>query len=288
MESTSDVERRATGKRLSGFQLFKYGIFVVLLGNLVFYLVEDVTVRLYLDESASFSDVLVTFSATLDYVAWMVLIVLFEIETSAQATDARRGVRKWTIPGLSAVCYVVLIYAAYGYTASLVDMYQYEPIASGTACDLVEDNFGYLNPDGRPVPLTAENCAVFTTELVYRSPEDHLIATHENLEAIRKLAWVDVANSVAWLLVVLIFQVEIILKQLDELTKFRLALCTGVKVTLYLVLAADAIYWTFNSAIIDSWDAWLWLIAFALIDMNLLGWDDGQGSPQSAQPAAAG
>ena len=288
MESTSDVQSRAAGKRLSAFRIFKYSIFVILLGNLVFYLVEDITSRFYLDARASLTDVLETFAATLDYVAWMVLIVLFEMETSAHAEDAFRGARKWTIVGLSAACYVALVYATYGYTTNLVDTYRFEPIASGTACDLVKDNFGYIDLNSRPVQLTAENCAVFTTDQVYRSPSDHLIATHENLNAIRKLGWVDVANAIAWLLVVLIFQIEISLKQLDKLTNFKLALCTGVKISLYIVLTADAIYWTIYSAFIDSWDAWLWLIAFVLIDLNLLGVDEETGDPQTAQPAAAG
>jgi magnesium-transporting ATPase (P-type) len=288
VEPTTAVQSSAASKRRSWFRIFKYGVFVLVLGNIVFYLVEDIAVLFYLDESAPFSDVLLTFAATIDYVAWMALIVLFEIGTSAQAKNARDGARKWTITGLSAAFYVVIIYAAYGYAYNLVDIYQYEPIASGTACDLVEDNFGYLNSKGRPAPLTAEKCAAFTTELVYRSPEDHLIVTDENLEANQKLAWVDVVNSVAWLLVVLIFMVEIFLKQRDELTKFRLALCTGVKVVLYLVLTADAIYWTMYSAVIDAWDAWLWLMAFILIDMNLLGVEDEPEDRRATQPAAAG
>jgi hypothetical protein len=288
VETTTAVQSSAASKGRSWFRIFKYGVFVAVLGNMVFYLVEDIAVYSYLDESAPFSDVLVTFSASIDYVAWMALIALFEIATRTRAKSARHGAGKWTITGLSAACYVVLVYAAYGYTYILVDIYQYEPIASGAACDLVEDDFGYLNAKGRPAPLTAENCAVFTTERVYRSPEDHLIVTRENLGANQKLAWVDVANSVTWLLVVLIFMVEIFLKQRDRLTKSRLALCTGVKVVLYLVLTADAIYWTIYSAFIDAWDAWLWLIAFILIDMNLLGAEDEPEDRQATQPAAAG
>ena len=288
MESTSDVQSRAAGKWPSKFQIFKYSVLVILLGNLVFYLVEDVTARFYLDADAPLTDVLETFAVTIDYVAWMVLIVLFEMETSAHARHAFRGARKWAIVGLSAACYVVLVYAAYGYAASLVDTYRFEPIASGTACDLAKDNFGYLNLNNRPVQLTAENCAVFTADQMYRSPSDHLIATHANLKAVQKLGWVDVANAVAWLLVVLIFQIEISLKQLDKLTKFRFALCTGGKIFLYFVLTADAIYWTIYSAFIDSWDAWVWLVAFVLIDLNLLRVDDATGGPEAAQSAAAG
>jgi hypothetical protein len=227
------------------------------------------------------------FATTIDYLAWMILVVLFEMGTSAHARGAFHGARKWMIAGLTAVCYGVLIYAAYGYAVDLVDTYRFEPIASETVCGLVEKNFAYMGSDNRPIELSAENCGAFAGEWVYRSPSDHLIATHANLMAIQKLGWVDVANAVAWLLVVLIFQIEISLQQLGKLTKFRLTLCTAFKAFLYLVLTADAIYWTIYSAFIDSWDAWIWLVAFVLIDMNLLGVDDATGNQEAAQPAAA-
>jgi len=288
LESASDARSPAASKWPSAFQLFKYVIAAILLVNLLFYLIEDVTACLYLDSSASLGDLLETFAATIDYVAWMILIVLFEMETSAHARGVLHGVRKWTIAGLTAACYVVLIYAVYGYAASLVDSYQYEPIASETVCDLTEDGFAFVKSNSRPVELTALNCGEFAGERLYRSPSDHLITTHANLMAIQKLGWVDVANALAWLLVVLIFQIEISLQQLGKLTKFRLASCTVVKAFLYLVLTADAIYWTIYSAFIDSWDAWVWLAAFVLIDLNLLGVDDEPGNPEAAQPAAAG
>jgi hypothetical protein len=47
----------------------------------------------------------------------------------------------------------------------------------------------------------------------------------------------------------------------------------------YLGLLGCAIYWTLYSAFIDSWDAWLWLIAFVLIDLNLLRLDESQNQP---------
>jgi hypothetical protein len=288
LEPLTAVQSPAASKRPSAFRVFKYVIGSILLVNLIVYVAEDVTASLYLDEGASLADYLVTFAASIDYVAWAILIVLFELETSAHARGASLSARRGVILGLTAVCYAALVNAAYGYTMNLVETYQFEALAPGSVCNLVEENFGYLNLNARPVQLTAENCAVFTTDQMYRSPSDHLIATHENLMAIRKLGWVDVANSVAWLLVVLIFQIEITLKQLDKLTKSRLALCTGIKVVLYLVLTADAIYWTAYSAFIDSWDAWLWLIAFVLVDMNLLGWEDDARDPRPAQSAAVG
>lgn len=274
MESTSESRRRAPQRRPSAFQLFKYAVFTIVLVNFCFYLAEDITAFLYLDESASISDVLETFAGTIDYSAWMILMILFEIETGARARDALHGVRRWALVGLTAACYGVLLFAAYSYVVWLVDTHDFEPIAAETVCELVDERFAYLDASARPIELTAENCGAFANEEVYRVPSDHLIATHANMIAMRWLAWVDVANAAAWLLVVLIFQIEIFLEQLDKLTRPWLAFCTAIKVFLYLVLAGDALYWTIYSAFIDSWDAWIWLIAFVLIDMNLLGMEE--------------
>ncbi|HEY5656205.1 MAG TPA: hypothetical protein VIY27_00300 [Myxococcota bacterium] len=284
MEATSDPQSRAARRRLA-FKLFKYGVFAILLINLCFYLVEDVRACLYLDSGATFGDYLQTAAATIDYVAWIVLIILFEMETSAHAKGAFRGIRKWAIAGMTAACYLVLVYATYGYTVGLADTYRFEPIDSATVCDLAQGTFAYVNSAGRPVELNLENCGDFANERVYRSAADRLIATHENLVAIQKLGWVNVANAAAWLLVVLIFQVEITLNQLDKLTRFWLLFCSATKAVLYLVLFADAIYWTFYSAFIDSWDAWIWLIAFLLIDLNLLGLEDLPPAPAIAPTA---
>lgn len=287
MEATSDVRRPAASRRPSAFQIFKYSVFVILLGNLLFFFVEDVSAFFYLGANASLADVAESFAVTIDCAAWVVLVVLFEIGTSARARDAYRGARKWSFGGLTAACYAVLVYAAYGYVADLVDLHKYRPIASESVCDLVEGDFGYLDPTYRPVPLSAENCAQFSGEPVYRSSKDQLIATHVNLMAIQKLSWVAVANAVAWLLLVLIFQIEISLKQLGELTKSRLTLFTGIKAFVYLVLTADAVYWTIYGAFIDSWDAWAWLVAFVLIELNLLGVEGAAETPHVDQPAGA-
>jgi hypothetical protein len=283
----SEAPGTSLWKRLSPYQLFKIGIFSVLTVNLFVYLKEDVTAYLYLDSGASLGAALEAFAVTIDYVAWMVLIVLFEYETSALAKGKLSGAREYVLTGLTAVCYVVLVYASYGYGVALYEFYQYTPIETETACELVDEKFGYVNLQARPVELTAENCGEFNDKQIYKSPTDRLVASYESVVANKKLGWVDVANAIAWLIIVLIFQFEILLKQADKLTKHWLRICTATKVLMYLVLAANAVYWTIYSAFIDSWDAWLWLLAFVLIDLNLMGWEDTTESHPDAEPIPA-
>jgi hypothetical protein len=227
------------------------------------------------------------FAVSIDYVAWMVLIVLFEMETSAQSKDLLTGARKWMIGGLTGICYVVLVYAAYGYAAALVDTYNLEPIEDRSACYFANTNFAYMTESARPVELTEKNCGDLEGEEIFKFPSDNVIATESVIPALLKLGWVDIFNSNAWLLVVLMFQIELSFERAKKLTKRRLKIVMVWKAFAYLVLLACAIYWTVYSAFIDWWDAWLWLAAFILIDLNMLGLDETQNQQEINRAAAA-
>ena len=268
------------------FRLFKVIIFWVLMINLLYYLYEDVTAFLYLPPDASILDMAEAFAVSIDYVAWMVLIVLFEMETSALAKDRMTRMRKWVITGLTAVCYLVLVYAAYGYAVGLADSYNYEPIESRPACYFANTHYAYISLQARPIELTHENCSEFAGKEIFKAPGDNIIATEANLLALQKLGWVDVFNASAWLLVVLLFQIEVSLEQANKLTRRRLITVMVWKGAAYLALLCCAIYWTVFSAFIDSWDAWLWLLAFILIDLNMLGLDETQNQRASINASA--
>jgi hypothetical protein len=271
----------------SAFRTFKVVIFWTLMINLFYYLYEDVTAYLYLASESTIFDVLEAFAVSIDYVAWMVLIVLFEMETSAEAKDRLTERRKWVIGGLTTACYVVLVYAGYGYAVALSDSYQFEPIESKPACYFANTNFAYVNLQARPIELTHLNCGDFAGKEIFKSPTDNLIATEVNLVALQKLGWVDVFNASAWLLVVLLFQLEVSLERANKLTKRKLISVMTWKGAAYLVLMGCAIYWTAYSAFIDFWDAWLWLVAFILIDLNMLGLDERQNQKASSGVVAS-
>ncbi len=282
------AESKASGlTKKSAFRLFKIGIFWVLMVNLVYYLYEDVSAYLYIASGSTLFDTLEAFAVSIDYVAWMVLIVLFEMETSAQSKDLLTGARKWMIGGLTGICYVVLVYAAYGYAAALVDTYNLEPIEDRSACYFANTNFAYMTESARPVELTEKNCGDLEGEAIFKFPSDNVIATESVIPALLKLGWVDIFNSNAWLLVVLMFQIELSFERAKKLTKRRLKIVMVWKAFAYLVLLACAIYWTVYSAFIDWWDAWLWLAAFILIDLNMLGLNETQNQQAVNRAAAA-
>ena len=45
-----------------------------------------------------------------------------------------------------------------------------------------------------------------------------------------------------------------------------------IKVVLYAILFAAAVYWGLLGDFLDFWDAFLWLVAFVFIEMNIFQW----------------
>ncbi len=82
----------------------------------------------------------------------------------------------------------------------------------------------------------------------------------------------DVINSAAWLLVVLVLEVEVLLQLRNQLGQRLIGWFKVCKALLYSTLLATAIYWGFEGDFLDFWDAFLWLVAFVFIEMNIFQW----------------
>jgi hypothetical protein len=286
LEVTSPERSRTIRWRPTRFQIFRYTIYAVLTANLFYYLWEDIVAFRYLDPGATLGEILEAFAVTIDYVAWMILIALFELETDFIPKEKLKGTLKWLFNGLLVACYVVLVYAFWGYVAGLVGSYEFEAFPPEEVCSLVNENYAWVTKEDRVAELTRDNCGASSDGEVFKSPTDKLVASRDVLSAVIWLGWIDVVNAGVWLLVVLFMEWEVMLELRGALTKRRLIVLKTIKGTLYLILLGDAIYWHIYGAFIDYWDAYLWLLAFVMIDLNIFKWDDKAGE-ESPVPSAA-
>ena len=51
---------------------------------------------------------------------------------------------------------------------------------------------------------------------------------------------------------------------------------------MYLILVVDVFYWWWLDAPWDAWDAFLWLVAFFFIEMNMLSWQEENAKRRAA------
>ena len=92
-----------------------------------------------------------------------------------------------------------------------------------------------------------------------------------NTEIVR-LAWVDVINAGVWLLVVAVLEIDVWLQEHHRYEGLALKASNAIKFVLYSMLLLAAIYWGFKGDFVDFWDAFLWLVAFVFIELNVFEW----------------
>jgi hypothetical protein len=80
--------------------------------------------------------------------------------------------------------------------------------------------------------------------------------------------WLDAANAWLWIGVVLLLELEI--RAPDRMARWRRT-TVAVAILLYTALTAVAAAWWLQGEWLDGYDAVLWIAAFVLLEMDLLG-----------------
>ena len=211
------------------------------------------------------------FSATIDTCAWIVLLLLFELETSVLDDSRIQGGVRWALHGIRYVCSAAIVYAFTGYLAELLMLYSTQPFA-GDACAMLGQGISVLVDLDDYVPLAADNCATLAAPVSQLQGFDILVPAPA-LDSARYLAWTDVINSGTWILVVVVLEVEVRLQLRGRLSPGIMDATKYLKFVLYAILFVCAVYWGFEGDFVDFWDAFLWLFAFIFIELNVFEWN---------------
>lgn len=257
------------------FQLFKYAVYALLAFNIVlFWRQESLAAPMQFANGVPIVDLIEAYAATIDTAAWVVLLLMFELETYVLEDRHYNVTVTWSLHGVRALCYVLIIYAAYGYIVNLAFINQVSAFPGvGDICALVSDGWSYAVSLDDFTLLTAANCTTFSSadEFLRFAGMPTVVDAH-GLTEIRYLAWVDVINAIVWLFVVLILEVDVWLQERNRFEGITLLLSNAAKMVLYALLLMAAVYWGIKSDFVDFWDAFLWLVAFAFIELNVFEW----------------
>ncbi len=257
------------------FQFFKYAIYALLTINVyVFFAAEQIAAQLQFPGRVAAADLIEAYAASIDTAAWVVLLLMFELET--YVLEDRHFTRPvtWTLHGVRVVCYAFIVYAFYGYIANLTSTYVVSPLAGlSDVCSLAADQWAYAVDLDEYVGITAANCASFSDSAsFFQLGGLPAIVDSDGLSDIQYLAWVDVINAAVWLGIVLILEIDVWLQEHDRFEGIALKISNRLKIVLYSTLLLAAIYWGFKGDFVDFWDAFLWLVAFFFIEMNVVEW----------------
>ena len=253
------------------FSWLKYLTYALLTINVFLFLQEELLAAEYtFVEGFALVDLIQMFSATVDTSAWVILLLLFELETSVIPDEKIRGKLKLFLHGVRAICYAFIVYAFYGYLVELQTLYQVQ-VLSGDPCARADGGWSLLVDLDEYTPLDPRNCDTIGHQL-WRLSGFNIIAQTDVLQAARLLAWTDVINAGTWILVVLVLEADVRLQLGGQLEGQVLVVSKIIKVGLYSTLLCAAIYWGFAGDFLDFWDAFLWLFAFIFIELNVFNW----------------
>lgn len=255
------------------FTVFKYGVYGALALNVWLFFREDWQAAVVmLDTAAPWARLIEVFAQTIDTFAWVVLLALFELETSVLPDATLRHPRvKWTLHGVRALCALVILNSLAGYAGKYLGYLEAERLTL-EVCSLAGDGWFRLDALDEFSPLDAGNCATLAGEEVFRLHGGQVVSSLAVLAEARWFALLDAVNAAAWILVVLVLEVDVRL-QLRGVLRGTLWWTSGAcKLLLYAVLLLAVVLWAWDGDLLDFWDALLWLLAFVFIEMNVFQW----------------
>ena len=257
------------------YQIFKYAVYAFLAANVyLFYDEESAAAVLQFPEGVGLDQLREAYSATIDTFAWVILLLMFELETWVLDDQQFTRPVALSLHGLRAVCYVAIVFAFVGYVDNMLSATDVFTVAGiSDLCRLPPGNWHWALTLDEYVPITATNCASLSDAGAFVQFQTiPAIVDMTGQSEIARLAWVDVINGAVWILVVLVLEIDVRLQERNLLEGLALRISTIVKFVLYSTLLLAAIYWGFKGGFLDFWDAFLWLVAFVFIEMNVFEW----------------
>ena len=257
------------------FQIFKYTVYALLAMNVYWFFIEEhAAAALQFADGVDLRNFREAYSSTVDTFAWVILLLMFELET--YVLEDRHFTRPvtTTLHGLRILCYVTISLMFLGYIDNL-QFFSAAAILEGisSACALPADGWSWSIDIDEYETITAANCASWSeSSTLYLFPDMQAVVDEAGLIEITRLAWVDVINSGVWLLVVLVLEIDVRLQEHHRLEGVVLHASNAIKFVLYSILFLAAVYWGVKGDFVDFWDAFLWLVAFVFIELNVFEW----------------
>ncbi|NNE62330.1 MAG: hypothetical protein HKN35_15665, partial [Woeseia sp.] len=220
----------------------------------------------------NWGNIVEAFSATFDTLAWVILLLLFELETAVIPDEKLKGKLKWVLTAIRGVCYFFITWSFYGYCVKYGVVTDLTPLAGIDVCNLVASDYRYVESLDDYFPITPDICREMSGQPLWKMEGTLIIGTASQMDLARTLALTDIINAGDWLLIVFLLEAEVWLQLKGLLTNRMLIGNKFAKAALYSVLFACAVYWWIDGDFLDFWDAFLWLVAFIFIEMNIFEW----------------
>lgn len=265
--SSAAVSSKVFRVGMTWIYLFRWGVYTAVVLNAVYYFYLDVQSTLILGPGLPLIDWLGSFSTTIDYVGWLLLVGLFQLQKGLSEKEPIKRGKVWAFGLSTAMAFLCLGLALYLYVLDFGYYDHYTAYPADRVCAESEAPLYFLNQDQIYEAVTTQNCGALAAGTVLAHSTDGSLIEEQNRVVGAHLALVNVFNAIAWLALVLVFQLDLVIQRARPDWQKALEWCNRGKVFFYVVLFANAIYWFWYGTWVDAWDAFLWIFAFLALEL---------------------
>ena len=257
-------------------QTIKWLVYTLVIINFGFYIRNDLVIAGHtLYSGSSLLEISRAFATTIDESAWIILLLLFELETYLLSDDPLSRAKTLLMQGIRLVCYISLAHTLYAYGVYLAEIYAAVPVEEVTnLCQLIGKDLSYAS-NLVYSEINSGNCASLSSanQFFYVDPPTFFIVEDAAGLAIEKqLAWIDIFEAIIWLLILLSIEVAVWLQDRNIGQGLIFKTLSITKWCLYSLLWAAAGYWIYRGHYMFAWDEFVWIAGFVAIEMNIVEW----------------
>ena len=257
-------------------QLIKLVVYSLLLINFAFYIRDDwVTAGHTLYDGSTWLDWTRAFAVTIDESAWILLLLLFEIETYLLSDNTLSRWQSTLMLAIRIVCYISLGHTLYAYSVYVIELQNAVLIPeTHSLCELVDKQISYTY-NLVYTAVSAENCSALSSanQYYYIDPITNFIVQDKaglNIEL--QLAWVDLIEAIVWLVILATIEVSLWLQDRNIGSGAIFKLLGTIKFFLYSMLWVAITLWIYHGHWMFAWDEFIWIAGFIAIELNMMEW----------------
>lgn len=263
------------------YQLLKYSIYAILLYNVLYFTYEDYAAATHrFPGGVGWQDFYDAFPQAIDSLSWFILLLILELETWVIEDNRRNKKLRWSVNGVAGLCYFFIALAFLGYLDKLMFVLNFTAADYEIACEALGSYTSYMIELDEFAPLTTDTCRGIAAGPYFINDEIRILVPSAIYSDAILLGYTEVINAGTWILVVIVLWVDIFLQQRGKLTDKLYRLSAYLKAMFYITLIIAAIVWGLYGNFMDFWDAFVWIVAFFFIELNLLQWHEEAGSNQ--------
>ena len=254
----------------------KIAVYSLLTINFFIYIYQDIAnARATLPDNYGFIELAASYTTSIDYFAWLLLIVIFELETYAVSDEAWNKKWKISLRVLRVFCYALLAHTVLSYSGALFATYT-EPFALANtlgACDFADQDMWWLHILSY-TEITSQNCSELQMTNLWQTSTEGVITNEQGIfwEAI--FAHVDLLEITSWLMIMAAIEVNVAYAMKGQTDHSAAKIMRILSTIGYVLIFVFSLMWIWAGFPEYAWDEFVWITGFAVIEMNISEWQE--------------